>query len=56
MEGWSTTQLGMPNITPVDAHKYQEIMNSQGKLTTIEEIFLNIGKQMLETNYTLNLR
>ncbi len=31
-------------------------MNSQGKLITIEEIFLNIGKQMLETNYTLNLR
>jgi hypothetical protein len=31
-------------------------VNSQGKLITIEEIFLNIGKQMLETNYTLNLR
>ncbi len=31
-------------------------MNSQGKLITIEEIFLDIGKQMLETSYTLNLR
>jgi hypothetical protein len=30
-------------------------VNSQGKLITIEEIFLNIGKKMLETNYTLNL-
>jgi hypothetical protein len=26
-----------------------------GKLITIEEIFLDIGKQMLETKYTLNL-
>ncbi len=31
-------------------------MNSQGKLITIEEIFLDIGKQMLETSYTLNLK
>jgi hypothetical protein len=31
-------------------------VNSQGKLITIEEIFLDIGKQMLETSYTLNLR
>jgi hypothetical protein len=31
-------------------------MNSQGKLITIENIFLDISKQMLETNYTLNLR
>jgi hypothetical protein len=30
-------------------------MNSQGKLITLEEIFLDIGKQMLETSYTLNL-
>jgi len=30
-------------------------MNSQEKLITIEEIFLNIGKQMLELNYILNL-
>ncbi len=30
-------------------------MNSQEKLITIKGIFLNIGKQMLETNYTLNL-
>jgi hypothetical protein len=31
-------------------------VNSQGKLITIEEIFLDIGRQMLETSYTLNLR
>ncbi len=30
-------------------------MNSQGELITIKEIFLDIGKQMLEINYTLNL-
>jgi hypothetical protein len=31
-------------------------MNSQGKLITIKQIFLDISKQMLETNYTLNLK
>jgi hypothetical protein len=30
-------------------------MNSPKKLVIIEEIFLDIGKQMLEINYTLNL-
>ncbi len=30
-------------------------MNSQEKLITIQEIFLDIGKQMLETSYVLNL-
>jgi len=30
-------------------------MNPQGKLITIEEIFLNISKQMLETCCNLNL-
>jgi hypothetical protein len=30
-------------------------MNSQKKLITVKEIFLYIGKQMLETNYILNL-
>jgi hypothetical protein len=39
----------------MEAHKSQDVVNSQEKLITIEEIFLNIGKQMLETNYTLNL-
>ncbi len=34
----------MPNIIPVDAQKYQEIVNSQGKLITIEEIFLEISQ------------
>ncbi len=55
MEGWNTTWLGMPNITPIKTRKFQEVMNSQEKLITLEEIFLNISKQMLETNYTLNL-
>ncbi len=39
----------------MEAHKFQEVMNSQEKLITIEEIFLDIGKQMLETSYSLNL-
>jgi hypothetical protein len=30
-------------------------MNSQGKLIIVEEIFLDIGKQMLKTSYILNL-
>jgi hypothetical protein len=55
MEGWSTIWFGMPNIIPVDAQKFQEVMNSQGKLIIID-IFMDIGKQMLEKNYTLNLR
>jgi hypothetical protein len=36
-------------------HKFQEVMNSQEKMIIIKEIFLGIGKQILETNYTLNL-
>jgi hypothetical protein len=55
MEGWNTTWLSMLNIILVDAQKSQEVVNSQGKLITIEEIFINIGKHMLETSYTLNL-
>jgi hypothetical protein len=30
-------------------------VNSQEKLITIKEFFLDIGKQMLQTNYTLSL-
>jgi hypothetical protein len=30
-------------------------MNSQEKLIIVEEIFLDIGKQILKTSYTLNL-
>ncbi len=44
MEGWNTTWPCMPNTTIVDAHKYQEVMNSQGKLIIIKVIFLDIGK------------
>jgi len=42
----------MPNITFVDAHKSQKMVNSQGKLIIIKEIFMDIGKQMLKTSYT----
>ncbi len=38
----------MPNTTPTKAQKYQDVMNSQEKLITIEEIFLDIAKHMLE--------
>jgi hypothetical protein len=55
MEGWNITWPNMPNITPVEAQKSQEAMNSQEKLNIVEEIFLDIGKQMLKTSYTLNL-
>jgi hypothetical protein len=55
MEGWNITWPSMPNTTPMESHKYQELMNSQEKLITIKEIFLDIGKQMLETSYTLSL-
>ncbi len=44
----------MPNITLMEAYKFQEVMNSYEKLITIEEIFLDISKQMLEISYTLN--
>ncbi len=55
MEGRNTTWLGMPNIILMETQKYQEVMNSQEKLIIIEEIFMDISKQMLETSYTLNL-
>jgi hypothetical protein len=34
----------MPNTTSMDAHKNKKVVNSQGKLITLEEIFLDIGK------------
>jgi hypothetical protein len=43
------------DITFVDAHKSQKMVNSQGKLIIIKEIFMDISKQMLETSYTSNL-
>ncbi len=55
MEGWNTSWMGMPNITPEEAQKSQDVMNSQKKLIIVEGTFLDIGKQMLETSYTLNL-
>jgi malate synthase len=29
MEGWNTTWLGMPNVIPLKAQKYQEVVISQ---------------------------
>jgi hypothetical protein len=55
MEGWNTTWPSMPNTTPVETHKYHEVVNSQKKLIKVKEIFLDTGKKMLETSYTLNL-
>ncbi len=55
MEGWNTTWSSMPNTTLAKAKKFQEVVNSQKKLITIKQIFLNIGKQMLKTSYILNL-
>jgi hypothetical protein len=55
MEGWNTTWPGMPKTTLVDTQKIKEVVNSQRKLIIIKEIFLDIGKQMLEKIYTLNL-
>ncbi len=55
IEGWNTTWPSMPNATLGEAHKSQEVVNSQEKLITIKEIFLDIGKQMLKTSSTLNL-
>ncbi len=55
MEGWNTTWLGMPNTTLVETHKSLEVVNSQEKLIIVKKKFLDIGKHMLETSYTLNL-
>jgi hypothetical protein len=40
----------------LDLGTIHEVVNSQEKLITIKEIFLNISKQMLKTSYTLNLQ
>jgi len=50
MEGWNTTCSGMPNTTPTKTQKSQDVMNSQAKLIRIKEVFLDIAKQMLETD------
>jgi hypothetical protein len=53
MEGWNLARY--VNITLVDAQKFKDVVNSQRKLITIEKVFLDVSKQMLETSYTLNL-
>jgi hypothetical protein len=47
--------FGLNGHKMTNCPKFVEIVNSQGKLIIID-IFMDIGKQMLETNYTLNLR
>jgi len=44
MEGWNTTWLNVRNTTPIKAQKFQEVVNSQEKLITIEKIFLDINQ------------
>jgi hypothetical protein len=46
----------MFDTTPfIEPQKPQEFVVSQSKLISIEEIFQDINRQMLETSYTLNL-
>jgi hypothetical protein len=46
----------MRNITHVDAQNSQEIVNSQGKLIIIEEIFLDIGKKDVRNKLYFGLK
>jgi hypothetical protein len=48
MEGWNTTWPSMPNTIPMESQKSQDVVNSQEKLIIVEEIFLDIDKQMLK--------
>ncbi len=43
-KGWNTTWLGMPNTILVGTQKFHEVVNSQGKLIIVEELFLDISK------------
>jgi hypothetical protein len=54
---WTTNWVGMPSSTKlVDLTKFQEVpSNFPSKTISVEEIFQDIRKNMLETNYTLNL-
>ncbi len=46
----------MPNTTlSVELQNLQESIVSQSKLISIEEIFQDINRRMLETSYTVNL-
>jgi hypothetical protein len=45
----------MPNISLVETKKSLEVMNSQDKLKLVEKIFLDIGKEMLQTSCILSL-
>jgi len=46
---------GYAKYYPMETHKSQKVVNSLENLVIVKEFFLDIGKQMLETNYTLNL-
>ncbi len=56
LKGWNMMWSDMPNTTPsIKCEKPQEYVVSQNKLILVEKIFQDINRQMLETNYTLNL-
>jgi len=48
MEGWNATCSSMPNTTPTEAQKSQDVMNPQEKPIKTKEIFLDNAKQMLK--------
>jgi len=54
---WTTSWARIPNsIKLTNLTKLQEVPStSPSKIIFVEEIFQDISKQMLETNYTLNL-
>jgi hypothetical protein len=54
---WTTSWVGMLGSTkPTKPTKLQEVPStSLSKIIFVEGIFQDIIKQMLETNYTLNL-
>jgi hypothetical protein len=56
MEGWNTTWLGMLNTTLMDAQKFQEVVDSQRKLITEKDIFLDIHKIDVRTKLYFELK
>ncbi len=54
MEEWSTTWSGMPNTTLMETKKSQEVINSQEKLITVEEIS-NVKKKKIIVKFSPHL-
>ncbi len=56
IHGWMEHNLaGYAKYYLMETHKFQKVVNSLENLVIVKEFFLDIGKQMLETSYTLNL-